>query len=87
MELKNPEDCKHMMLDDDQVNSPAHYTKGKFEVIDVIEDNVEDPYSYYKGNALKYLLRHEHKGKPAQDLKKAKWYIDRMIAKLEAQDD
>ena len=62
----------------DVVNSPQHYTKGKFEVIDVIEDwNL----NFRLANTIKYIARHEHKGKPLEDLKKALWYLEREISK------
>lgn len=62
----------------DNVNSPRHYTHGKFEVIDVLEDwNL----NFRLANAVKYIARHKHKGKPIEDLKKAVWYIQREIEK------
>ena len=64
----------------DSVNHPNHYTQGKFEVIDVIEDwNL----GFHDGNAVKYIARFRHKGKPLEDLKKARWYIDRLINVVE----
>lgn len=70
----------------DQVNSPAHYTQGRVEAIDVIEDVVAgapDPVTgYLVGQALKYLLRAWHKGNTAQDLRKAAWYLNRAIEKV-----
>ena len=38
---------------------------------------------FYLGNVIKYILRHNKKGKPLEDLKKARWYLDREIEKLE----
>ena len=65
---------------EDEVNSPKHYqTDSGLEVIGVIDDFVLDPYSYYQGNVIKYLLRHMNKGKPKQDLQKARWYLNKMI--------
>ena len=70
----------------DQVNSPAHYTQGRVEAIDVIEDVVAgapDPVTgYLVGQALKYLLRAWHKGNIGQDLRKAAWYLNRAIEKV-----
>lgn len=61
---------------EDNINSPKHYTNGKYEVIDVIEDwNL----NFRLANAVKYIARHEHKGKPEEDLKKALWYLQREI--------
>ncbi len=62
----------------DVVNHPAHYTFGKYEVIDVIEDW---GLNYRLGNALKYLARSNHKGDKINDLNKAVWYINREIEK------
>ena len=63
---------------EDVVNSPKHYTSGKFEVIDVIEDW---KLNFRLANAVKYIARHKHKGKPVEDLKKALWYLQREIDK------
>lgn len=63
---------------EDIVNKPKHYTTGKYEVIDVIEDwNL----NFRLANAVKYIARHQHKGKPLEDLKKALWYLQREIDK------
>jgi hypothetical protein len=73
----------------DLVNSPAHYTQGRFEAIDVIEDVIRhapDPISgMLLGNTLKYLLRVWFKACPHQDASKARWYLDRLLQHLEAQ--
>lgn len=71
----------------DAVNSPSHYTRGRVEVIEIIEDAVQDapePYTaVLQGNILKYLLRLWVKDNPVQDAKKARWYLDRLIKRLE----
>jgi len=72
--------CGVFMLKNDNVNHPSHYTHAKFEVIDIIE---EFKLNYHLGNVVKYVLRHEHKRNPLEDLKKARWYLDRYIEKLE----
>lgn len=64
----------------DSVNHPTHYTHGKFEVIDVIEDWKLD---HHRANSVKYIARCNHKGKPVEDLKKAVWYLNRKIELLE----
>ena len=38
------------------------------------------------GNAVKYIARYKYKAKPVEDLKKARWYIDRLIQQLEEED-
>lgn len=60
----------------DDVNSPPHYTQGKFEVIDVIEDW---GLGFNLGNAVKYIARCDHKADPLTDLRKAEFYIKREI--------
>lgn len=63
---------------DDPVNHPSHYTTGKIEVIDFIEDQ---SLSFHEANVIKYVCRAKHKGNELQDLKKAAWYLARLIAK------
>ncbi len=67
----------------DMVNSPAHYTRGSQEVIDIIEQAISDAPStaegYLQGQALKYLLRVWLKDNPKQDCEKAVWYLNRLI--------
>ena len=65
----------------DAVNSPKHYTVGKYEVIDVIEDW---DLNFRLANTIKYIARHKHKGKPLEDLKKALWYLQREIDRYES---
>jgi hypothetical protein len=70
----------------DMVNSPAHYTKGRIECIDAIEEVVQyldGMEAMCTGNAIKYLWRWKHKN-GAEDLKKAVWYIQRMIDELDS---
>jgi hypothetical protein len=62
----------------DNVNHPTHYTTGKIEVIDFIEDQ---KFPYHLGNAVKYISRAGKKDptKTVEDLQKAVWYINRYI--------
>lgn len=73
---------KVTMADDkDMVNSPSHYTQGAIECIDAIEQVVKDldgMEAMCTGNAIKYLWRWKHKN-GVEDLKKAVWYLQRMI--------
>lgn len=48
--------------------APAHYSHGKFTPWEVIDDWKLD---YFCGNAVKYVCRHKHKGKPVEDIQKA----------------
>jgi len=69
----------------DNVNHPAHYTSGNIECIDAIHDAVNHLDGFEgmcTGNAMKYLWRWKHKN-GVEDLKKAVWYIQRLITKLE----
>ena len=68
----------------ERVDHPDHYNQGYIEVIDAIEDWF-DGLDFCAGNVVKYVSRYKHKDNPVEDLKKAKWYIERMITKLEEQ--
>ncbi len=65
----------------DVVNHPAHYTTGKIETIDFIEDK---ELGYHLGNVVKYVVRAGKKDRDAevQDLEKAQWYLARKIEGL-----
>jgi hypothetical protein len=64
----------------DLVNHPPHYKSGGIEVIDFIEAK---GLNYRLGNVVKYVARADQKGSPIEDLKKARWYLDREITKRE----
>jgi hypothetical protein len=70
---------------EDFVNSPPHYNYGKIECIEAIEESMtpEAFKGYLKGNTMKYLWRYERKGKSVEDLKKAQWYLDKLISEVE----
>ena len=70
---------------DDPVYNPSHYNTGGVECIEGIEASMpEDAFlGYLKGNCMKYLWRYEYKGKPLEDLKKAQWYLDLLIDRIE----
>jgi uncharacterized Zn ribbon protein len=72
------------MAGQDMVNHPPHYNFGKYEVLDVIEDWQLE---YQEGNVVKYIARAKHKGNRLQDLKKAQFYLNRAIAKVEQDKD
>jgi hypothetical protein len=69
----------------DSVNKPQHYTQGGIECIEAIRASLSPSafQGYCKGNVMKYLWRYEHKGKPAEDLKKAQVYMNWMIESVE----
>jgi len=60
----------------DMVNQPPHYTKGGIETIDFIDAK---ELNYNLGNVVKYVARSGFKGARIEDLKKAKWYLEREI--------
>ena len=67
----------------DPVNSPAHYADnfGGIQCIDAIETSMstEEFKGFLKGNVQKYVWRYSQKN-GAEDLKKAKWYLERLIS-------
>lgn len=67
----------------DDINHPSHYTQGDIEVIDYIEDK---KLGYRLGNVVKYVSRAGHNDDAIKDLKKARWYLNREIAKREEHD-
>lgn len=72
------------MLDSrkEAVNHPSHYNSGKIEVIEFLEDQKLEPHEW---NAVKYIARAKHKGRRAEDLEKAIWYLKRKIELLKAE--
>ena len=69
----------------DMVNHPSHYTQGGIECIDCIKSATVGKVgieAFCVGNAIKYLFRYEEKN-GIEDIKKARWYIDRLIKELE----
>jgi len=70
------------MKKNDEVNHPKHYTSGKIEALEIIEDvtkDLEGLEAFSMGSALKYLVRFNKKKDPIQDLEKAVFYINRII--------
>jgi hypothetical protein len=68
----------------DNVNNPSHYGQGKIEAIDYISDFLtkEEYQGYLRGNIAKYLHRFPYKN-GIEDLKKARWYLERLIEEVE----
>ena len=69
------------IAENDPVNHPSHYTTGKIECIDFIEDK---QLGFHLGNAVKYIVRAGKKdpAKTIEDLEKAAWYLNREIERL-----
>jgi len=68
------------------VNHPSHYNAGGIECIDAIAAATvgltgED--AFCTGCSVKYLFRWKRKG-GVEDLRKAVWYINRMVARIES---
>ena len=63
----------------EEVNEPTHYTMGisVFNFIQSWEMN------FAEGNVIKYLTRAPHKNNPVKDLKKARWYLTKLIKAAE----
>ena len=64
----------------DPVYNPPHYNSHPSGVSPIV---LTEHMSFCLGNVLKYCLRAEYKGNQIEDLKKARWYLDREIARLE----
>tara|TARA_R100000654_G_scaffold56917_1_gene83311 strand:- start:1736 stop:2044 length:309 start_codon:yes stop_codon:yes gene_type:complete len=64
---------------DDMVNHPPHYNKAGIETIDAIKAMTGDGFEFYlQGNIMKYLWRYRYKN-GVEDLKKAEWYLAKLI--------
>lgn len=71
----------------DIVNHPSHYTQGRVEVIDIIEDATNGASGfegYCLGNVVKYIMRYKGKN-GVEDLCKARWYLNRLIDLLDSE--
>ena len=69
----------------DMVNHPPHYNKYGIECIDALRAATGDGFEYYlQGNVMKYLWRYKYKN-GIEDLRKANWYLELLIA--EKQED
>jgi hypothetical protein len=70
----------------DAVNHPPHYKVGGIEAIDYMKakSTPEEFRGHLRLTVLKYISRTGHKDDALQDLKKARWYLNRLIEELEA---
>lgn len=95
--MANVRDALHeLMVQTDNVDHPSHYTSGGIECIDAMKamlagyEQAKIATKFYwhflSGQVLKYLWRWPLKERPLQDLKKARWYLDRLIDDVEKQD-
>ena len=84
--IQEKEKVKEIKIEDtrmhqfDNVQRPMHYAAGSIECIDAIEAQLsaEEFRGYLKGNVIKYLWREKHKG-GVESLKKANWYLNKII--------
>ena len=65
----------------DPVEKPDHYNTGAIEAIEAIKASMhpQEFKGYLKGNCMKYLWRYEYKNKQIEDLRKCRWYLERLI--------
>lgn len=66
----------------DNVNHPVHY-QGSVECIDAImsaTEGLDGDEAFLVGSVIKYIWRYRKKGKPVEDLKKARWYLDKLYS-------
>lgn len=68
----------------DAVTWPAHYTSHKFQVNDIIKDQLthEERRGYLKGQVLKYIFREQQKN-GLEDIRKAQWYLNQLVKEME----
>ena len=65
----------------DEIDRPAHYTKNNIECIDYIKQQLGPNFKYHlEACVIRYLHRYKTKGTPVTDLKKAQWYLEKLIA-------
>lgn len=67
-------------MNPETVDHPTHYKSNGVEAIDVIE---AFGLGFCLGNVVKYILRAGRKQSTIEDLRKARWYLDRAIQNLE----
>jgi hypothetical protein len=68
----------------DMVNHPQHYTQHPSGVETI---QITEHMNFCLGNAIKYILRCDHKGEPLQDLQKAAWYLQREIERRQHEEE
>ena len=76
---------KRLREEQDAVNKPPHYNQAGVECIEAIEAATDNGFEYYlQGNIIKYLWRYRNKN-GIEDLKKAQWYLNKLIKIKEEQ--
>jgi len=71
-------------MSEDNINNPPHYKQYSLEAIEGIKGSMskDEFQGYLKGAALKYLWRYKYKQAPVDDLRKAKWYLDKLLEEV-----
>ena len=87
IEVTTPEEervFKQMESKQNNIN-PDHYKVGGIETIEYMKakSSPDEFHGHLRLTAIKYLSRYGHKDSAIQELKKAKWYLDRLIKELE----
>ena len=77
-EERRSKETDRVLYEEDEINWPKHYTVG-FE-IQPIDFIVENQLDFLEGNIIKYVSRYDQKG-GVKDLRKAKFYLDKLIAR------
>lgn len=76
-----------MKANDTQVGG-SHYKNMRVEPWDIVDSwSLEQAIGFYRGNAVKYMMRMGTKDERVQELKKARHYLDKLIEILEAHDE
>ena len=86
IETSTIEEEREFKLMENRIN-PDHYKVGGIETIEYMKakSTPEEFHGHLRLTALKYLSRYGHKDNALQELKKAKWYLDRLIQELESE--
>ena len=72
-------EAKEAYADVDMINSPPHYNEAGIECIDAIAAALGEGFEFYlQGNIMKYLWRYRYKN-GTEDLRKAQWYLNKLI--------
>jgi len=80
---KNAGNIDIFSIEEDTINSPPHYQNGTLETIEIMEHqmSVDRFLGYLEGSIIKYISRYEYKKNPLEDLKKAEWFLRKLIEK------
>jgi hypothetical protein len=81
VERIGPDEARH--ASDDPVDHPRHYNQHPSGVEAIV---ICEHLNFCLGNAVKYILRADHKGSKIEDIQKARWYIDRELIRLQKEE-